>query len=313
MARVSRKHRQQPPSSARYTVGIYARLSIEDNKTGGSIENQISIIKNYLEHHNELTYKKTYMDNGFSGTHFNRVAFNHLIRDINDSLINTIIVKDLSRLGRNYIETGQYIEKIFPVIGVRLIAITDNYDSQYVNDNQALEAALKSIINDSYAKDISKKICTTLDAKKKSGQFLGRYAPYGYKKSTHNKYVLEVNEETKDVILMIFNLRLKQMGVTAIAHRLNDLGIPTQHRYLWEKGLRGSKDREEKTLWRGSTVKSLLENPNYIGAIVLRKYDTALYKSKHNNKTKLKDITLIRHTHEPIIDEEIFNRVQSFS
>ncbi|MCT4596147.1 MAG: recombinase family protein [Anaeromicrobium sp.] len=314
MARISRKNIKQSNITLKYNVGIYARLSIEDNVTGGdSIENQVAMLKNYIEKNEQLIYKKTYIDNGFSGTNFDRDAFNKLIEDVKKGIINTIVVKDLSRFGRNYIESGHYIEKIFPNIGVRFIAVTDNFDSLNIKDNQDLEIALKSIINDSYAKDISKKICTALDAKKKNGKFLGKYAPYGYKKSAENKYVLEVNEETKDVVTMIFNLRIKGMGVTAIAHKLNNLNIPSQYRYLWEKGLRGSKDVEEKALWRGSSVKSLLENPNYIGAIMGRQYDTALYKGRQNNKRKLEHVNIIKNTHEPIIDKEIFYKVQSMS
>ncbi|WP_293659481.1 recombinase family protein [Anaeromicrobium sp.] len=314
VARISRKNIKQSNITLKYNVGIYARLSIEDNVTGGdSIENQVAMLKNYIEKNEQLIYKKTYIDNGFSGTNFDRDAFNKLIEDVKKGIINTIVVKDLSRFGRNYIESGHYIEKIFPNIGVRFIAVTDNFDSLNIKDNQDLEIALKSIINDSYAKDISKKICTALDAKKKNGKFLGKYAPYGYKKSAENKYVLEVNEETKDVVTMIFNLRIKGMGVTAIAHKLNNLNIPSQYRYLWEKGLRGSKDVEEKALWRGSSVKSLLENPNYIGAIMGRQYDTALYKGRQNNKRKLEHVNIIKNTHEPIIDKEIFYKVQSMS
>ncbi|MBF8982624.1 recombinase family protein [Lutibacter sp. B2] len=314
MARISRKNVKQSNITLKYNVGIYARLSIEDNVTGGdSIENQIHILKNYIEKNEQLIFKKTYIDNGFSGTNFDRDAFNNLIEDVKKGVINTIVVKDLSRFGRNYIESGHYIEKIFPNIGVRFIAVNDNFDSLNIKDNQDLEIALKSIINDSYAKDISKKICTALDAKKKNGKFLGKYAPYGYKKSAKNKYILEVNEETKDVVTMIFDLRLKGMGVTAIAHKLNNLNIPSQYRYLWEKGLRGSKDVEEKAMWRGSSVKSLLENPNYIGAIIGRQYDTALYKGRQHNKRKLEQINIIKNMHEPIIDEELFYKVQSMS
>jgi DNA invertase Pin-like site-specific DNA recombinase len=312
VARISRKNVKSSNISLKYNVGIYVRLSIEDNITGGdSIENQVSMLKSYIEKNEELIFKKTYIDNGFSGTNFDRDAFNNLIEDVKKGVINTIVVKDLSRFGRNYIESGHYIEKIFPHMGVRFIAVNDNFDSLNIKDNQDLEIALKSIINDSYAKDISKKICTALDAKKKTGKFLGRYAPYGYKKSAENKYILEINEETKDVVTMIFDLRLKGMGVTAIAHKLNNLGIPSQYRYLWEKGLRGSKDVEEKALWRGSSVKSLLENPIYIGAIIGRQYDTALYKGRQNNKSKLEHVNIIENTHDPLIDEEIFYKVQS--
>ncbi|WP_432400842.1 recombinase family protein [Wukongibacter sp. M2B1] len=314
MARVSRKRLKQPNITLKYNVGIYARLSIEDNITGGdSIENQINMLKSYIEKNEQLSYEKTYIDNGYSGTNFDREAFNALIKDVKEGIINTVVVKDLSRFGRNYIESGHYIEKIFPNIGVRFIAVNDNFDSENIKDNQDLEIALKSIINDSYAKDISKKIYTSLDAKKKSGKFLGKYAPYGYKKSAQNKYILEVNEETKDVVTMIFYLRLKGLGVTAIAHKLNNLNIPSQYRYLWEKGLRGNKDIEEKALWRGSSVKSLLENPNYIGAMVVRKYDTALYKGRQHDKQKLEHLHIIESTHEPIISKEVFYKVQNMS
>ncbi|MCT4543644.1 MAG: recombinase family protein [Vallitalea sp.] len=314
MARVSRKNIKQNTTTIKYKVGIYTRLSKEDAITGSdSIENQIQMLKKYILKKEDLVYQKTYIDNGFSGTSFHRHAFNNLLEDIKNGIINTVAVKDLSRFGRNYIESGHYLEKIFPNIGVRFIAVNDNFDSINIKDNQELEIALKSIVHDSYAKDISRKISTALDAKKRSGKFLGKYAPYGYKKSAQNKYVLEINEETKDVIKMIFDLRLKGMGVTAIAHKLNNQNIPSQNRYLWEKGLRGSKDKEEKALWRGSSVKSILENPNYIGALVVRKYDTALYKGRQKNKKQLENIEIIKNTHMPIIDKETFNAVQNMA
>lgn len=314
MARSSRKGIRECIYTRNYNVGIYARLSIEDTVTGGdSIENQVAMLKNYIEKNDQLTFKKTYIDNGFSGTNFDRDDFNRLIEDVKKGVIDTILVKDLSRFGRNYIESGHYIEKVFPNIGVRFIAVNDNFDSLNIKDNQDLEIALKSIINDSYAKDISKKICTALDAKKKSGKFLGKYAPYGYKKSSVNKYVLEINDETKDVVKMIFNLRINGMGVTSIAHKLNNLNIPSQYKYLWLKGLRGSKNSEENALWRGSSVKRLLENPNYIGAIIIRQYDLALYKGRQNNKNKLEQVNIIKNTHEPIIYEETFYRVQNMN
>ncbi|MEG0228613.1 MAG: recombinase family protein, partial [Lachnospiraceae bacterium] len=182
-----------------YRTAIYARLSTLDNGCGSdSIENQVELLKRYVGDNHDLTLISTFLDNGMTGTNFDRPGFIAMMDALKSGKINCIVVKDLSRFGRNYMEAGNYLEKIFPYLGVRFISVNDNYDSISVTANEALALSLKNVYHHIYAKDISQKICTLFDAKKKQGLFLGRFAPYGYKKSENNRYRLEIDKETVD-------------------------------------------------------------------------------------------------------------------
>lgn len=293
-----------------YRTAIYARLSIEDNGCGSdSIENQIELLRKYVCNNEELTLVSTFYDNGMTGTNFDRPGFAAMLDEVKSGKINCIVVKDLSRFGRNYMEVGNYLEKIFPYLGVRFISVNDNYDSNSVTSNEALALSLKNVYHHLYAKDISRKICTTFDAKKKQGLFLGRFAPYGYKKSEHDRYRLEIDSETADIIRDIFRMRLGGMGVTAIARYLNDKGIPPYYKMLFEKGLVKGTNGEANALWSGGSVRGILENPVYCGHIVERKSDQAYYKGVKRQIPK-SEWVYIENTHEPIIAQADFDEVQ---
>ena len=212
MARKSRKNNNEIFKDTtiynKYNVGVYVRLSRVDNikEKIDSIENQKNIILDYIKYNSEFKLINIYEDANFSGTNFKRNGFKMLMEDIRKGKINCIIVKDLSRFGRNYIECGNYLEKIFPFMNVRFIAINDNYDSNKEDSNEILLMHLKNIINDIYAKDISKKVCTVLNQKRKDGQFIGAWASYGYLKDPNNKNKLIINDETAPVIKYIFDL-----------------------------------------------------------------------------------------------------------
>lgn len=311
MARVSRKNVQlgiTPIVSQKiFNTAIYARLSIEDNgKKGNSIENQIYLIEKYISAKEDLKHIETFVDNGMTGVNFQRPSFQRLLEEVKRGRINCIVVKDLSRFGRNYIETGEYLEKIFPYLGVRFISINDNFDSLHEN-NKSLIISLKGILHDTYAKDISKKVSTALDIKKKSGKFMGKMPPYGYIRSAENRYKLVVHKERARVIKDIFTWRLSGMGIVAIAKKLNEMEIPSQLKLRW---IEGFEDGKETALWQGSSILDILRNPCYIGCIVERKSYNELYKGKQLKIIPPSRWNLIKNTHEAIIDEDTFYKVQ---
>ena len=187
MARTSRKQAALQPVQSESTVhiydtAIYARLSVMDSgrSESESIANQHELLNHYIAEHPELALKQTFIDNGKTGTNFDRPAWNDLVREGSKGNINCIIVKDLSRIGRNYIETGDYLERIFPMLGIRVIAVNDGYDSLNLTNGERLVTGLKNLVNDIYAKDISRKVIAAMHTKQKNGEFLGGYAAYGY-------------------------------------------------------------------------------------------------------------------------------------
>ena len=312
MARVSRKNEQlgtMPVVSGKiFNTAIYARLSIEDNGNNGkSMENQVYLIGKYIGEQEDLKHIGTFVDNGMTGVNFQRPAFQRLMEEVKKGSINCIVVKDLSRFGRNYIETGEYLEKLFPYLGVRFISINDNFDSLYENNNSSLIISLKGILHDTYSKDISKKVSTALDIKKKSGKFMGKMPPYGYIRSAENRYKLVVHKERACVIKDIFNWRLSGMGTVGIGKKLNEMAIPSQLKIRW---IEGHADGKETALWQGSSVMDILRNPCYIGCIVERKSYNELYKRKQRQIIPSSQWNLIKNTHEAIIDEDTFYKAQ---
>lgn len=312
MARKSRKdlHKEniQPRSEILYYTAIYARLSIEDNGIqGDSIENQIEMIEKYISKCQDLKVIHTFVDNGETGTNFERPAFSDMMEEVKKGAINCIVVKDLSRFGRNYLETGNYLEKIFPYLGIRFISVDDHFDSLHDRKSDTLLVPLKSILHDTYAKDISRKVSSAIDIKKKSGKFMGKIPPYGYVRDEQDRYKLCVHTERAEIIRMIFKWRTEGMGSVSIAHRLNDMAVPTQ---LQIRFAEGHHDGKEHALWRGSAVVDILKNPCYIGCMVERKGSNLLCKGRENKVIPESEWNLIENTHEPIIDKETFEKVQ---
>lgn len=312
MARKSRKNTQLRNAATKnypnYKAAIYARISVEDKDLeGSSIENQILIAKNYIENQSDLILIDTYIDNGQTGTNFNRPAFFRLLQDLESERINCMIVKDLSRFGRNYLETGRYLENIFPCKGVRFISVNDHFDSNFTEDCDGFILSLKSILHDSYAKDISKKVTTAIDVKKKNGKFMNRIPPYGYVRSKSNPYKLEVSEAQAEIVRSIFRWRLEGLGPAVIARKLNEMEVPSWFRLRF---LEGHPDGRETALWHGSTVINILKNPCYLGCLVERKTQKALYKGGLTEVLPRENWNFIKNTHEPIIPPEIFYKVQ---
>lgn len=295
-----------------YRTAVYVRLSVEDSKNPDcdTIENQLSLVRSYVESKPYLTQTAEYIDNGVSGTRFDRPEFMRMVADMRAGEIDCIVVKDLSRLGRNYLEAGDYLEKIFPFFGVRFIAVTDGYDS--INPNTAedgLIVPLKNLINEAYAKDMSKKISTAIDIKQRQGKFIGCRAAYGYMKSPEDKNQLIVDREVSHIVVRIFECKAEGMGNGSIAKILNDEGIASPMRYKYEKGLTKNK-RYADSLWNDGTIAAMIVNPVYIGDMEQGTQKQAMHMGINRHKIQKEDRIYVSGTHEPVVSRELFEKVQ---
>ncbi|HOM01552.1 MAG TPA: recombinase family protein [Acetivibrio sp.] len=293
-----------------FKVGLYLRLSREDDNY--SLSESIVNQKNYLTDYvleKGWTLVDTYVDDGYTGTNFDRPGFNRLLRDIEDKKINLVITKDLSRLGRDYIKTGYYLEQYFPDRGVRYIAVNDGIDTFADNNSNNDMSPFKSVMNDMYAKDISKKVRTTLDSKRANGKFVGAFAPYGYMKSLQDKNKLVIDPETAPIIRQIFELYVKGYGYTKIANILNDEGILPPGLYKY-KNSNYKNPKSKHCLWTPETVSKILLNPTYAGNLAQSKYRKINYKLKKLRTVPRQEWVVVENTHEPIVDIDTFRLVQ---
>ena len=292
-----------------YDVGIYLRLSREDETTGQSesIENQKKLLERYVIEQG-WNIKEVYIDDGYSGLTFDRPSFNKMIADIENKKINLVITKDLSRLGRDYIETGYYLERFFPEKQIRYIALSDSIDTYMANGNNDL-TPFKAVINDMYARDISKKIRVVMDSKRKNGEFVSAFAPYGYKRDTHNKNKLLIDENVSHIVKRIFDLYVSGKGINAIAKILNEEKIISPLAYK-ETFCNFNNPRTIHRLWKFSTVRQILINQIYIGNLIQKKAEKINYKSKMYRKVPESEWIAVFNTHEPIVSEEQFYLVQ---
>ena len=295
--------------NSNYKVGIYLRLSKEDEKKeeSNSITSQREIITNYANQNN-LNIIDEYIDDGFTGTNFNRIGFKRLIKDIKKKRINMVIVKDLSRLGRDHIEFGTYVEKFFPENNIRLVAIGDMYDSSSLEKNNTTMILFKSMYNEMYVKDISDKIKMSISTKRKMGQFLGAVAPYGYVKDKLDYHKLVIDEYSASVVKKIFNLFLKGNSISSICRTLTNKKIPIPSIYKnLNRGLKSTCYGE----WTNRTVTDILTNPTYIGNLTQGKLRKVNYKSKKIIHTKKEDWIIVENSCPKIIEENVFNQVQN--
>lgn len=319
---MARKSRRQSVIAQKETVtqekvfktGLYVRLSIEDvrdRKDSDSIENQTYLLKQFVEERPFLQIYSIYTDNGEKGTNFDRPEFNRLMDDVKAGRVNCIVVKDLSRFGRDYLETGNYLEKIFPFLGVRFISINDNYDSfNPENSNEGLIISLKNLLNDVYTKDISKKIISTFRERQSKGEFLGAHVPYGYSRPDDGTYKLVVDEEAALVIRQIYQWKVEGLSDTAIARRLNDMGIPSPSKYKYLKG-EWKNARYNNNIWQRQAIKAITENEVYLGHKIYGKIQASLYEGKRKSRVPRDEWTIIENDHEQIIDQETFDIVHA--
>ena len=318
MARKSRKNTgaviEAPVQISNYfSTAIYVRLSIENSgkdDDGDSIANQISFCKAYLAEHTDLKLYDIYEDNGEKGTNFDRPEFKRMMDDIRSGKVKCVLVKDLSRFGRDYIEAGEYLEKIFPFMGIRFISITDGYDSLNCDDAEsALMIPLKNMINDVYAKDISRKIITSFRARQEKGEFLPAFAPYGYVKSKEVAYRYEIDQETAPYVRMIFEWKAEGVSHNEICKRLNDMGAVTPARRKVDLGI-WRAEKYKHTIWHGRTIIDIMKNPTYTGCIVYGRIPKSLYEGIKMHRAPEEEWRYVPDAHEPIISQELFDKVQ---
>lgn len=313
---MARKSRKIPVAEPIATTGIntalYIRLSVEDGHgRGNSIENQQLILNDYVCGKPEFNVCGTYIDNGLTGTNFNRPNFQRMLADIESGKISCVIVKDLSRLGRNAIDTGYYIEQYFVQHKIRFIAVNDSYDTADTNSTRGgIILPLKNMVNEAYALDIGKKIRSAAHQAMLDGEFIGARAPFGYKKSPDNCHKLIVDEETAPIVRQIFEWAASGIGVNTITVRLNEMGAVTSSVYKSQTSEIEKRYRQNRN-WTTFTVAHILNNPVYTGDMVQGKSKTI----EHNQQdAPPEDYIIVRNTHEAIVSRKLFetaNKIRS--
>lgn len=317
MARKSRKAQAQPVAeikkeAAALPTAIYARLSVENSgkdDDGNSLQNQIAVCEDYLDGCPHLRLTEVYSDNGRTGTVFDRPAWNHLMDDVRTGKIQCIVVRDLSRFGRDYVETGSYLEKIFPALGTRFISVKENFDNFTCgNAMESLSVSLQNLVNAMYSRDISKKVSTALRAQMETGIFRNRNLPYGYLWN-EDKTAYVVDEEAAAVVRQIFEWKLREVSVYTIIERLKTGGIESPERHKRRAGARNG-DNIQGEGWCPSTIRGILQNRAYIGEMVCGKSETALYKGLKKHVTETDKWIVVPDAHPPIISASDFEAVE---
>ena len=290
-------------------AAIYLRLSRDDqngNSESMSIAHQRDMLLDYCEERRWKVYD-IYVDDGITGTNFERPGFQRMIKDIEDGCITVVLTKDLSRLGRNYIMTGQYTDFFFPEHGVRYIAVNDSYDSDK-DDNDI--APFKNILNEMYAKDISKKVRSARLSSARQGRFLGSKPPYGYVRSDENKYQLVIDPPAAEIVRRLFREFASGESGRSIAVKLNAEGIDTPSDYYYKQTGKRSTRSDKCNQWGSATVIQLLRNEVYMGHMIQGKRKVSSFKSRKFLIASEDDWIVVRNTHEPIIEEYEWDSVQ---
>ena len=298
-----------------WSATLYVRLSRDDGdkEESGSITGQRELLRDYISQHPELREYAIRIDDGFSGSTFERPGFQKMIEDVKAGRTDCIVVKDLSRFGRNYLDAGEYIEKIFPFLGVRFIAVNDNYDSLgEKKSSDDLIIPFKNLINEAYCRDISMKIRSQLEIKRKKGQFLGSFAAFGYLKDEQDKNKLVVDQYAADIVRDIFKWKLEGISPQDIAGALNKLGVLSPMEYKRSLGMKytTSFKTSAKAAWSAGTVIRILKNPIYTGVLIQGKETTLSYKVHKRIAKDKSEWTVIEDSHEAIISEIDFDSVQ---
>lgn len=310
-----------------FLAAMYLRLSRDDSDigdvTGGkgtlksesnSIGNQRELIRAYIHEQQDIELYDIYVDDGFSGSNFDRPEFKRMMNDVEAGRVNCVIVKDLSRFGRDYIESGRYIQKVFPALGVRFIALTDHYDSFHADAGESgIVLPVKNFINDSYCRDISTKVKSQFEVKRKNGECIAPFALYGYRKAENNKNQLVMDEYAADIVKQIFEWKMDGMAVSAIAKKLNGLGVlsPKEYKKSIGSNYKGGFSGAVKSMWSSSTVKRILTNEMYLGHLVQGKTQKINYKLKKSVEKPKEEWIKVENTHEPIISQDNFLIVQN--
>ncbi len=309
---------QLPEDFNIWKTAVYIRLSKEDGDKdeSDSVASQKEITKEYLKIHPELEFYDFYVDDGCTGTNFDRTEFERLKRDIRDGIINCVLVKDLSRFGRNYADGGYYIDDFFVRHSVRLIAINNSVDTAPGKMNaftKCVTIGVTNVINESVSAATSVNVRGTLNLRRKKGEFIGSFAAYGYLKNPEDRHKLIVDEEAAEVVRMIFDKFVSGMAILEITTELNKLKIPNPSAYKKKKGFkyRHPAGKTNNTIWPESSVRRILKNEMYIGNMVQGKNVKLSYKIKQCVAVPEKDWYVVKDTHEPIIDKETFRKAQA--
>lgn len=302
-------------SKIQYTAAVYLRLSREDGdkEESCSIGNQRDLITLYLQKHPEIKLYDEFVDDGYSGSNFERPDFKRMMALILKNKINCVIVKDLSRFAREYIDAGYYLEKLFPAMGIRFIAINDNIDyKEDDSNNTKLVIAFKNILNDSYIRDTSIKIRSQLEVKRKKGEYIGPFVVMGYQKCEDDKHKIEVDECAAGTIKRIYSMRFMGMSASAIADKLNIENIPSPAEYKRIRGTNFSANTQRKHIakWTASAVIRILTDEIYTGTLIQGRYTTINYKVKKIIEKDKSQWVIIKNNHEAIIPVEFFEKVQ---
>lgn len=292
----------------------YYRLSKDDGKNheSDSIANQRVLIREYVKNQPNITLVDEAFDDGYTGTNYDRPGFQKVMDAVNAGTVNCVIVKDLSRLGREYVETGKYLEMVFPSMGIRFIAINDDVDSTKANSSNDILVPVKNIMNESYCRELSKKLRRQFKIQRSNGEYLGAFASYGYRKNPEDKHKLVIDEYAAEIVRAIFVLKLRGFSQQSIADYLNAECIlpPAEYKKSqglnYKSGLKGSG----KAVWRAYTVQNILTNPIYIGVLVQGKRGTPNYKIKQMRVRDEEQWCVNKDNHEAIIDEYTFESVQ---
>jgi DNA invertase Pin-like site-specific DNA recombinase len=300
-----------PILTKQYNTAIYIRLSREDGdkEESNSVSVQRKMLRDFINNNEDLTLFDVYIDDGFTGTNFERPAFQRLITDIENSEVNCVVIKDLSRLGRDYLETGFYIEKFFPQKGIRFIAVNDHIDNKGDKEYDML-LPIRNIMNEQYARDISVKVQSSFKTKQRSGEFVGAFSSYGYVKSPDDKHKLVIDEESAQIVREIFQRCIDGCPKLRIAKELNEKGIPNPTEYKRLKGLKyvNSNKLNSTSYWTYSTISKILNNPMYLGHMVQG-------KTKRKMKGKVTPVEkenwiIVKNTHKAIISHETWDKAQ---
>jgi len=304
---------------------MYLRLSREDTDMnigdrGGftksesdSIVNQRELIRTFIREQPDIELYDIYVDDGFSGSNFDRPEFKRMIRDIEAGRVNCVVVKDLSRFGRDYIEAGRYIQKVFPALSVRFIALTDHFDSKTADmGERSIVLPVKNFINDSYCRDISTKVKSQLEVKRKNGECTAPFAVYGYLKSPKDRNKLIVDDYAAEIVKKIFCWKIEGLSAAAIAGRLNSLHVLPPKEYKQSKGLNynGGFSGGAAYGWSGVAVKRILTNETYLGHLLQGKTEKVNYKVKKSVEKPRAEWIRVENTHEPIVSDSDFRTVQ---
>ena len=330
MARKSRKDQIRAENSGQAAVAVpskplpspaptylavgYARLSIfetRDRADSEALQNQKELLRQYIVNAPELQLVGIFEDNGQTGTNFDRAGFETMMETVRSGRANCIVVKDLSRFGRDYVEAGNYLEHIFPFMGVRFISLSDGYDSADATTADCLTVALKNMVNQMYSKDISRKSGSVLREKMRRGEFIGAFASYGYRKDPADGHRIVIDPEAAGVVREIFRRKLEGQSDTAITRWLNTAGVPSPGCYRYQKGIILDKRFARYKPWIVKSVKNILRNEVYLGCMVQGRRRSEFYAGRPDKRLPRDEWTVVENTHEPIISREDFDAVQA--